>query len=87
MHTLQKQAKNVGKNRSVVITAVIRNHYESRILYGSYEAGWVVQLHENQRAGDVNFLRVYFSVRLTELAQHNFMEVEKRIYSYIIYEK
>jgi len=39
MQTLQKQAKNVATNRSVVITAVIRNHCESRMLYGSYEAG------------------------------------------------
>jgi len=29
-------------NQSVVIIAVIRNHCESRILYGSYEAGRVV---------------------------------------------
>jgi len=37
MQALQKQAKNLGTVRFVVIIVVIRNMCESRTLYGSYE--------------------------------------------------
>ena len=44
----------------------------------------MVQYHENERDGDVISYAFIFSVRWTELAYHNFIEIEKKIYTYII---
>jgi len=44
----------------------------------------VVQWHEIEIDGDMISYAFIFSVRWTELALHNFTEIEKKIYTYII---